>query len=349
MKNLFSSLAVIIIVLNLSFDRAFGNDAIMLGLQTGVKDVQGRYNNQLENGYYIGIYSILPIPIINKYLTGDINLSYTRYVLKESKSSNLISSSFKAGPLVYYPLFKYFQPYAGLTFGINYLHLTTENTNTSEKTFKPASSVKTGFFVPFGRYIKARITAEYSLFELSKERFQDIKYGLGVAYNFRIYDEDNITKLEKTLEYERLYDDAIDLFKAGDGRRARDIFEKIIEYDSDFKDVDNYLEIIHNNEDKYEQALELVDDGKLYDAVTILAETEKYFIEARDKLRKVRLILLKEVRNHESQAIMAYDNKEYRKCILILQKIQSVDPENKVVEVYFPKAVQRYNAIKRFE
>ena len=194
-----------------------------------------------------------------------------------------------------------------------------------------------------------RISSEYKIFELSNEKFHEINYGLAVAYNFKFYDEKEITAIKSALEYNNLYDEAIDLFKKGDGRRARINFQKINKFDDNFRDVNNYLDIIKNNEDKYNKALKLIEDKKPADAVPILIETEKYFIEAKESLAETRKLLMNEIKSLEDNAVKAYDSKEYNECINILNKLQMIDPENETYKLYYPKAIKRYKAIKLLE
>lgn len=330
-------------------ETSYERNSLMLGVQAGGKGVHGYYGKHLENAFHAGIYGIYPFTFLNRYLLGELNLTYTSYALANSKTSEIESANLSIGQMFYYPVFKYLHPCVDMKMGVNYLYLTTEKTNVSKTTFKPAFSAGAGFFIPVIDTIKIRVTTEYTVFELSNELFMETTIGAGLSYVFKFYDEEEITKIRKTLEHDEQYDRALELFRNGDGMKARKIFKKISDYNDDFKDSRNYLEIINNNEKKYKEALELLEEKKYIEALPVLMETEKYFIEAREKLAETRKILSKELKKMEERAITAYDKKEYEECIVILKKIQQIDPDNKTFNLYYPKAVKRYRAIKIFE
>ncbi len=339
---------------NISAQDSENNGFAIIGVQTGIKNIEGYYDDQLDPGYFIQIFSFFPLYYISdnlhhKYLIGDINLSYSNYTLSHSKSSDLILSSACIGPLLYYPEFRYFDPFIGINAGFEYLYLTTSKTNISERTFKPSFAIKAGFMIPFESNFIISLATEYKVFELSKSAFHDFKYGLAVGYNLKFYDEEEITAIRSALEYDALYDEGIDLFNKGDGKRARVNFRKIAKFDRNFRDINNYLEILKNNEEKFNKALGLINEHRLEEAIPILIETGKYFIEARDKLAEVRSMLMAEIKNIENKAVKAYDNKEYSECLNILNRLQMIDPENETYKLYYPKAVKRYKAIKLLE
>lgn len=353
-KNLIIIITILILTGNAIAETPDNYNFVIVGVQTGIKDIHGYYKNQLDESYFFEVYSFFPLPFlynnfINRYFLGDVNLTYSTYTLSESKSSDLIASSFKAGPVLFFPAFKYFQPFLGINAGFEYLYLTTSVTGISERTYKPSFTAKAGFMVPFKSNFMIRAASEYKMFELSGEIFQEIIYGVSLAYNFKFYDEKEITSIRNAIEYDSLYDKGIEYYKKGDGQRAKINFQKISEDDKSFRDVNNYLEIIKNNEDKYNTALKLIKEKKLSEAMPILIETEKYFIEAKESLAEIRKFLMKEIKGLEEKAVKAYDGKEYIECINILNKLQMIDPENETYKLYYSKAIKRYKAIKLLE
>ncbi len=331
----------------LSAETSLPDNNIDIGLQTGVRDVRGYYKDQLDDGFLIGAYSFFSMPRIYRYLSGELDFSYTRYILKESTSSQLISALLNVTPMLYYPVFKYFHPYAGISIGVNYLHITTKNTNESEKTYKPAFSASTGFFIPIFKPVNIRLSLEHSVFVLSNEKFYNTTFEIGASYRISMADKRQPNPdLENILMLDELYNKGIRYIKAGDGKKAANVFIEILEKDKDYKDAASYLDIINENETKYINALKLIKEEKYYDALPILIELEKHLIEALEKLAEVRSILSSRIKKLERRAINLYDKKKYKQCITVLEKINNIDTDNKIYTIYYQKAVKRYNAIK---
>jgi hypothetical protein len=51
----------------------------------------------------------------------------------------------------------------------------------------------------------------------------------------------------------------------------------------------------------------------------------------------------------EKEGIKLYDNRQYRDCITVMERILLVDPENKNANIYLPRAVKRNRAIESLQ
>lgn len=344
----FFTIVFFILLCGYSYSGTDDPDSIMFGIRGGAVYPHGYYDDQLDAGVSTGLavrYTLFNI----SYLLIENNLLYSGFTLAESSSSELVLYSLGAGPLAYYPGWTYFRPFAGILFNLNYLDLKTIRTVKSGKTFKPGAVIKAGFFIPVFRDIIVEAGAEFSFNELSEKVFMYSSYYAGISYRYDIIPGQRAVKLTKQIEIDDYYNEGIKYFKAGDARRAREYFGRVISYDDNYKDARNYLDIIRINEDRYIKALDLIDDAKYFDAIPMLIEAAPVLSEAGEKLLQVRALLAGEEMQLETEGIKAYEDKEYGKCITIMKQLELINPDNKNLKIYLPRAVNRYNALKKFE
>ncbi|MCX7679184.1 MAG: hypothetical protein N2316_08180, partial [Spirochaetes bacterium] len=104
-----------------------------IGFFSGYSTVHGHYEDELNSGPYISIFSIPPI--VNG-IDGFFNFSFASHELSASKGSYVYSLAFNAGPLFQYrvghPLGIFAAPFAR----IEYLHLKANRINREENTAK---------------------------------------------------------------------------------------------------------------------------------------------------------------------------------------------------------------------
>jgi hypothetical protein len=329
---------------------AFGTkeDSIVFGLMGGKTDIQGFYKDQLSNGYNFGIfinYSFFK----NRYLLFESDLTYTELSLKESTLSKLSFYSFGVGPVMYIPAWSHFKPYAGISANLNYFELTAVETHKKERTVKIGAAAKAGFYIPVFNNFSTNFGIKYSINELSGKTFQNITYSAGVSYSYNFITKEKAESNFKQIEIDEYYESGLKHFKIGDGAKAKEYFKKVISYDNHYKDVENYLKTITINEENYDKAEKLISENKPFEALPLLVDAEKYLIRAFEKLREIRQLLFKEENDLVKNGIDAYNKEDYERCIYYMKRVQLINPGNESVNLYLPRAIKRYDALKKIE
>ena len=91
------------------------------------------------------------------------------------------------------------------------------------------------------------------------------------------------------------------------------------------------------------------DENKVFKALELLIDSEKYLIQASDKLNYLRSRLKKEEKELENLGIKAYLEEDYKSCIFYMKRVQLINPENESVKIYLPRAIMRYDALEKFK
>jgi hypothetical protein len=321
---------------------------IIFGITGGKTDVLGYYKDELSSGYNFSIFVDYPFNN-NRFLYLGSVLSYTKLSLKETSLSGLSNYSFGIGPVIYVPLGIRFKPYAGIMPNINYFELTTVKTHKQERTVKIGAAAKIGFTVPQYMDFAVNFGLKYSFNELSGKDFQNVTYYAGISYFYNFIPQDKAERNIKLIETDEYYELGLKYFKIGDGLKAKENFNKVSNANSHYKEVENYLSIISSNEKNYNKALQFISENKLYEALPLLIEAEKYLVSAFEKLREIRLLLLKEEDDLVKKGVDAYNKEDYEKCIFFMRRVQLINPGNESVNLYLPRAIKRYDAIKKIE
>ncbi|MBN2039042.1 MAG: hypothetical protein JW864_03310 [Spirochaetes bacterium] len=320
---------------------------VLFGPFIGGSTTNGYYEDELGSGYNFGIFINYSL-FNNSRLLFEGNFSYTELSLEKSTASEFSVYSLGAGPVLFIP-FSYVQPYFGLFANINYLKLTTVLTKEKEKTLKAGASVKAGLNIPFYEKISANLGVKYSVNELSGELYQETAVYAGVTYSVNFFTVERVQSITRQIEIDEYYEKGFDYFKKGDGLKAKDYFNLVMEYDKSYKDVEHYMGIIRASEENYNKALKFIAGENFFEALPLLVDTEKYLLKASLRLMEVRKQIAAEEKKLETLGIQAYDREDYEQCIFYMKKVQLINPENESVKIYLPRAIQRYNALKKFE
>ncbi|MBN2403576.1 MAG: hypothetical protein JXN64_14455 [Spirochaetes bacterium] len=323
-------------------------DSIIFGLMGGKTYPLGYYKDQLDSGYNFGIFIDYPF-FKSRFLYLESDLSYTKLSLKKTSLSSLSYYSFGIGPVLHIPAGTRFKPYCGITATVNYLQLTAVESQKNERTVKIGGALKAGFNVQQYKNFLVNLGLKYSFNELSGKDFQNITYFAGVSYCYNFITREKAEKNIQLIEIDEYYESGVKHFKIGDGLRAKEYFNKVISYDYQYKDVENYIRVITINEENYNKALNLISEDKHFEALPLLVEAEKYLVSAFEKLREIRKFLSKEEKSLINIAIEAYNKGDYEKCIFYMKRVQLINPGNESVNLYLPRALKRYDALKMIE
>jgi hypothetical protein len=323
-------------------------NVLRFGLFGGRTDVNGYYDNKISSGITAGIFVNYSF-FNNRSLLLESELAYTDLSLSESSSSEFNYYSFSLGPVLYFPVWRHIKPYAGLSAGINYFKLTAIKTKQNDSTLKPGAAVKAGLYIPAYKNFSVNLGMKYAASELSGKTFSSINYFAGAFYSYDFFPREKAERTAMLVEIDEYYESGLSYFKQGDGISAKKYFAKVMKNDNNYKDVKNYNEIISSNEGKYSKAVKLISENNLYDALPLLIDSEKYLINAREKLKDTRLLLSKEEKSLVDLGVEAYNHNDYEKCIFYMKRVQLINPDNESAGIYLPRALQRYNALQKIE
>lgn len=321
---------------------------ITLTAYAGPSYPAGFYSDYLETGYIYGISAFYNLPFLNSntYLLG--GTSYSSYEMQVNSSSTLSMADIYAGGMFTYPLFSYIFINTGFKVRGIYSMLDTANTGLSETAFKPGYSLFAGGMTYLGRGIGLFVNAEYRVTEFSSEKFESASVMGGITYNFEDYRAD----IESRLNADRkisLFDQGINEFRRKNFEEAKKLFSELYRMDSKYPGLDYYMQRVEEIETNYKTAEQYIAQKNYLKAIPQLDSCSPYIKDCELKLLQQRKNLMPNVPAWEKEAISLYDNREYRECIIIMERILLVDPENKNANIYLPRAVKRNRAIESLQ
>jgi tetratricopeptide (TPR) repeat protein len=153
----------------------------------------------------------------------------------------------------------------------------------------------------------------------------------------------------RQIEIDGYYESGLTFFEQGDGLKAKEQFNKVTALEKDYKNVEQYLSIIKTSENNYKEALMFIKENNKFKALELLIDSEKYLIQAGEKLIDLRSQLKKEEKELENLGIKAYLEEDYKSCIFYIKRLQLINPENESAKIYLPRALMRYNAQEKFK
>lgn len=324
---------------------------VIVGFKGGYSQLLGYYDSRLDSAGYYGMYVI---PFVRRFLMGEADLAFARYPLKDSEGSYLYSSSLSTGPILHYNLYPFLHPYAGVSAVMSYLYLNAERQDIQKNTYKLGFALKTGLFIPLAWGIMTRVGIEYTQIPLSGEYLNNYNLYAGVSFNYYSYArsenilENNTQSSDRFfIKIDNLYTKGVEEFSRGEYAKAKDLFNQVTTLKDDYKDTRGYLDRIEETERLYADAVDFIVAKKYVQAIPLL-ERASPMRKAREELIRLRLQLSHSglVKQLERVGIRAYEGKEYQKCITIMERIQLIDPDNKVVGVYLPRAQKRFEALQ---
>jgi tetratricopeptide (TPR) repeat protein len=320
----------------------------------GYSYLTGYYSSHLKNGYNAGINFFGPFPFVKKYLIIDGGISMNRWTLLKSNNSILSLYSARAGGIFYYPVSRYFKPYAGFSFSGSLVHLKTENTGKEVVSYKPGAVLKTGFYGPSYSAVGTRIGIEQEYIEVSNEILKPVNVHASVFMNFhglthnagRTGNEERFSRKKKV---NTLFESGIRELGSGNSDEAKKYFYDVLELHSDHKGAAAYIHKINAYEASYKMAEKFISAGQYYRAIPIFKELRPYMKNAGIRLVQIRKQLSGNISELEKNGIKAYEMRDYELCIVHMKKILLIDPENRIADIYLPRSVKRKKALESFK
>lgn len=290
----------------------------IIGLKGGYSHILGNYQNDFSGSEYLGLYTI---PYYGKYFMLELDADYSRYPLGNSPGDKLLSLSCSLGPVFYYPIIHHLHLYTGISVKGFYFHLDPTTLKGRITTYKLGLTAKGGFIIPISWGIEARLGCEYSFTTLSQKPLHSLHYFLGINFNYNVY------------AYTKKSEGIIPIDPEAEKRKRKE-------------EEKNRIELTQARKE-FEKAKKLISKGKYYQSIDYLKKALKRLPEAGEELKNVRKKLAPEVLRLEKAGIAVYERREFKKCIAIMKKIKYIDPNNRVMKIYLPRATKRYNALQK--
>jgi tetratricopeptide (TPR) repeat protein len=322
---------------------------IILGLGAGYSSVLGHYGGMLNGSYRVGASLMYGNAGILRYLMGELEAGYSRYPLKQSRSSYLESVMMSVGPVAYLPAATWLQLYAGASFRGTYLHLRTATTGRNEKTVKPGFEAKAGMFFPVGQGFRLRCGVDYTLEFLSGKALHGVTVSGGLSYNFNPAERTGGALPGDPADRVDWYLARADRALAeGRTEEAKKYFASVLAIDRNNATAREKVTAIAKAEGDYSSAMKLSAQKRYFDALPLLEEAGAYLERARAEERNIRKLLAGEIAPLEKQGISLYESGDYRGCIAVMKRLLLIDPKNRTGLIYLPRAQKRQEAMERF-
>jgi len=319
------------------------------------------YTLSAGNSYIIGFY--------NDYLTGGFNtrfntyynprfftgntyfkggLSYYSYNMESSKNSTLSQFDMLAGAGIFYTVFNYIDLLAGVDLHGIYSNLKTSNTGRNERAIKPGFSYNLGAMAYLGKGIGLCALGDYREMKLSDIKFTTLDFNIGLTYNYNSYTNERElgSKSEKKLT---MFNQGLAEFKRKNFYEAKALLHELYGIDSSYPGLDYYMKKIEEIEQYKKSADSLIQQQNYLKSIPHLEGCSPYIKECELNLLSQRKNLKANVPVWEADGIKLYDEKKYKDCIEIMEKILVVDPENQNANIYLPRAVKRQKAIESLQ
>lgn len=321
---------------------------ITLSVYAGPSYISGFYDDYLKQGFTSGASAFYNLPFLNSntYFLG--GYSYSSYEMQRNSKSVLQQNDIYTGGMFSVPLFSYVFINAGFTIRGIYSMLDTYNTGRRETTLKPGYSAFAGGMAYLGRGVGLFINAEYRVTEISSEKFETAAFKGGLTYNFRDYRADIESRLNADKKI-ALFDRGINEFRKKNFNEAKNLFSDLYRMDSRYPGLDYYLQRVEEIEGNYKKAELYLSQKNSLKAIPYLDSCSPYIKDCELKLLQQRKNLMPGIAAWEREGIRLYDNRQYKECINMMEKILLVDPENKNANIYLPRALKRNRAMESLQ
>ncbi len=317
-------------------------------ISAGPSYINDFYEHYITDGFTTGFntYYNYPLFVSNTYFK--CGFSYYTYQMTANNNSTLKQFDLLAGAGFFFNIFSYLNLAAGIDFHGAYSNLTTEHTGRTEETIKPAISYNIGALTYLGRGIGLCILADYRTMEISEKDFNTIDLTLGLTYNYNAY----ISELEQSSRSEKKlikFNTGLAEFKKKNFSDAKTLLTELYAIDKNYPGLDYYIKRIDEIEQNQKTADTLIEQENYLKAIPHLEGCSAYIKECELKLLSQRKNLKPNVPVWEAEGIKLYDDKNYKGCIELMERILLVDPENQNANIYLPRAIKRQKAIESLQ
>ncbi len=340
-------------------NRLFYPGSPVFGITGGYTHVTGYYASYFNNGSYYGINAAFPLSVLNGRLLADGDAMYEKFLMNHNDDFNLTLYSFRAGPLLFYPMFNSLYPFIAAYAQYSNIYFITRNSGVKDQSRKGGYALKAGTISPLYGGFGLRLGAEYKALSLSGQWFGQFLFTGSLVFSFKGYilrEEHGRSsnggvreKSDKGNVIEDLLFHGLKLFNDNRVLESREPFSKALALDRGNREAEKYLAFIADYERRLKTAEDFMEKGNFYEAIPILVGLRPYLRKADDLLRQARGKLLHEMPGMEKRGIDAYENRDYDLSIQYMEKLLLIDPDNNTAKIYLPRSRNRKEALDKLK
>ncbi len=326
-----------------------------ISLSMGRNTTAGFYSDYYNDGWFFSFGILYQLPILHENLFSEIDFYFDQRAIKDSTDSHLRTYGFRAGTGFFWPFWRYAIPYFGLYFQESYLQLYADTLDRTESSFKPGFALKAGVLIPVHSAVLLRPGFEYSYTEISDKSLYSIILTFSAVFHIpqNAWKWESSDKTTPSLLHRENPDELFQIgnvqAEAGEAETAERTLRKVLKINPGHQDAKLLLEKIDNAKKNHIKASALIAENKYFEAIEPLEKSIPYIKTAGSDLNIARAKLLGEIPGLERIGIEAYEKKEYARCITIMNRIKTIDPNNATVVLYLPRAIRRKEAIDRLK
>lgn len=326
-----------------------------ISLSAGKTYTSGYYSDYFQDSWSFALGTIFEMPRIYDYLFAEANIIFDQRSMKESPDSYLRIYAIETGAGLFLPLWRYLVAYSSIGIQESYFLFHADFLDKDKLFFKPGAVFKAGFFIPLFQNISLRAGITHAVTEISEKRFYSTSFAISSIFRYPA----NIWSIDRTQERDPAFvlkENPDELFKNamanivdGDIEKAELLFKRVLEISPFHNESKEMLKKIQLSKESYQIASELIKENRYFDAIVHLEKSIPYVKRANAELNLARAKLLGEIPTLERRGIEEYEKKEYDRCIAIMNRIKTIDPNNATAAMYLPRAVRRKEAIERLK
>jgi len=330
------------------FGEAIQKGDMLFTPRAGYSNVRGIYEEQLKDGHVAGLSF--------RYLVHDIvflgaGVDYSSWKLRYSEESSMRSYGLYGGGglMKGVSFFSYTAyPYGGLFYKESFLRLETDRLGENKRTYKPGALLRAGIEFPVVDMVSVQLAGDYSILKLSDRSFTTTRLTLGVTFNPGAFSRWRETKRELDEEkLEMFMTRGINQFAAGEIDSAKRNFSMVLSLDKDHQEAEGYMRQISQIKSTYQRAKDLASEEHYYQAITLLNSIKGNHNDAAVLIKNIREKVADVVPGLVEEGIAAYRQKNYEKCITIMDRVLVFDPENRMARIYYTRALKRKEALEK--
>ncbi len=330
------------------FGEAIQKGDMLFTPHIGYSNVSGIYQEQLKDGQVAGLSF--------RYLVHDIvflgaGVNYSSWNLRYSEESSMRSFGLYGGGglMKGVSVFSYTAyPYGGLFYKESFLRLETDRLGENKRTYKPGAMFRAGIEFPFVDMISVQLAGEYSIMSLSDRSFTTKQWTLGVTFNPGAFSRWRESKRELDEGKLQMYmTRGIHHFESGRIDSAERYFSMVLSLDKDHPEAEGYMRRISRIKSTYQRAKDLASGEHYYQAITLLSSIKDNHNDAADLIKNIRAEVADSIPGLVEEGVAAYRQKNYEKCITVMDRVLVFDPENRMARIYYTRALKRKEALEK--
>lgn len=325
-------------------------DKIRVGILGGLPYTMGDFSNYYNGAYYFSFGSRIPLAIYKDIVRLRVEVQNFKWNHRFNNESLLSSFGGALGLELGIEPYRFFRPYFSAGYTGHYFSTMSYQALNKQKSFKSGLYLSLGNSLYMGNGLSMKVDTGYNYFRLSDTAFQNIFISLGVFYSYNDYKKEELVHSReeaqkgKLRNFEKIFKMAEGLLKEGKLVESEKVFLEARLYKIEISKVDQKLTHIKNLK-IFEEGHSLYKGGQPYKAIKVLDHTN--FPRSLHLLNKIREGLSAEIPGLIKKGILAYKKNNFNGCIRAMEKILTINPNQKEARIYLARAQKKKAAYLR--